>query len=134
MKKNKKIMVLPLSGKEFDMDNVSADLVMTEFKVPKDLFDMAAKFIPLSKSIFEISNFMIDVPTFDPEKKVLRIVLGYKVLGSPKYLIKFKVSFGDNPHEVAVSTDGGETWTKMSYTGSKPDDPGKGLPPGTVVE
>jgi hypothetical protein len=113
-------MVMPKSGKKFDMDAVTINQLHEEFKVPKGLFTMAAGLIP---NLFDIGKFSVDVPMFDLKKKILKIVMGIKDGGGEKkYMIKLNVSFGDAPHEVSVTTDGGKNWQKLSYSGPKKDE------------
>ena len=113
---SKKIMVLPASGKKFDMVAVTIEQVQKEFKVSQGLFKMASEVIP---TLFNIGNFSIDVPMFDTKKHILSLALSVKEDGEDKYKIKFNVSFGDDPHTVEVTTDGGKTWKKLSYSGPK---------------
>lgn len=114
---SRKVMVLPKNKNMFDMDNVTVEQLHTEFNVPKGLLTMAAGIIP---NLFDIGKFKIDVPMFDLKKKTLRIRLVMKDFGGEdKYQLKLKVSFGEEPHEVMVTTDGGETWKTFSYSGPK---------------
>lgn len=117
-KKKNEILVMPKSGRKFDLNNVSREDLVNEFKVPQSLFDIIGSLIP---SFLNFDRFSIDPPKFDTDSQTLKLKLTINDdCGNPQYIIKLQIAFGDEgKHKVVFSTDGGETWRELTYKGAE---------------
>ena len=114
-KKKNEILVMPKSGRKFDLNNVSREDLVNKFKVPQSLFDIIGSLIP------SFDRFSIDPPKFDTDTQTLKLKLIINNdCGNPQYIIKLQIAFGDEgKHKVVFSTDGGNTWRELTYKGAE---------------
>ena len=112
-------MVMPVSGKAPDLENMTPEKAVAEYKVPKSLFDVINGAIPdFIKD--GIKKFVMGVPTLDKESGIMKMELTINDdSGKPNILVKLKVDMtGKGEHSIKVSTDAGESWRKLTYTES----------------
>jgi hypothetical protein len=122
-RKKKTIVVAPASGKPVDLANMDVATMMTEYHVPKGIFDTISSIVPdFIKD--GLKKFVIGVPTLDTEKQVMKIKITITGEGeNPDTIVKLQVSMVPTvAHKIKVSTDGGETWKELSYMSTTDED------------
>ena len=116
---SKKVLVMSKDLEGVDLNKVSFDKVCKAYTVPASLASFAGIMMP---DILGLGDLTLDIPQFDKKKNVMEICLHKKSDGEEKYLVKLIVSFDeDKPHELKMSSDGGETWKELTYKGDSAD-------------